>query len=69
VDILLRKLIRSASRRGFAGQRGWLLVAGAAFVLRRARRADEPVALSMPLKIGDRLLVTLSDPGADAPAE
>jgi hypothetical protein len=69
VDVLLRKLIRTASHRGFGGQRGWLLIAGAAFILRRARRADDPVALSVPLNVGDRLLVTLSDPGSDRPGD
>jgi hypothetical protein len=70
VDRLLRRLARTGARRALAGGHwGWLVLAAAAFVLRRARRAGEPVALSMPLRTGDRLLVTLTDPGAPPQAD
>ncbi len=64
LDWLLRRVSRVGLRRGFGGEpRAWLVIAFAALVLRRARRPSSPVALSVPIKVGDRLLVTLADPG------
>jgi hypothetical protein len=60
VDRILKKLAKSAARRGIAGEHwAWFVIALAAFVLRRARRADPPLVTSMPLRAGERLLVTL----------
>jgi len=69
VDQLLRRLARLGVSRGLGGEHwAWLVIALTAFMWRRARRAAEPVVLSMPLHAGDRLMVTLSDPGAPDPS-
>ena len=69
MDRLLRRLARSGLRHGLGREHwGWLVLALAAVVLRRARRAPDPVALSLPMRIGDRFSVSLSDPDAPGPA-
>ena len=68
MDSLLRALTRAAFRRGMSGQHWtWFVLAGAAFVLRRARRPDD-LATTIDLAPGDRYLLSLHDPaerGAD----
>jgi hypothetical protein len=65
MDWLLGRLSRLGLRRGLGGEHAaWLVIALAALVLRRARRPGPPVTLSLPIKTGDRLLVTLVDPSA-----
>jgi hypothetical protein len=65
VDYLLRRLSRSGFRRGLAGEHwAWLALALAAFVLRRARRPIDDT-ISLPLRRGQRYVVTLTDRGAD----
>lgn len=45
IDALLRRLTRTGFRRGMGGDHwAWFVVAGAAYLLRRARQPDEPVA-------------------------
>jgi hypothetical protein len=68
VNWILRRLIRSGLRRGLGREHwAWLLVAFAALAMRRARRRPDPVAFSLPISIGDRLLVSLSDPSRPGP--
>jgi len=63
MDYLLRRLGRTGLRRGLAGEHwAWLAIGLAAFVLRRARRPDDDV-VSIPIKQGERFLVSLSGPG------
>jgi hypothetical protein len=64
MDQLLKALVRTSLRRGFGGERAWLLLALGVFVVRRIRRPEDKVLLSMPIKAGDRFAVTLSDPDA-----
>lgn len=68
MDYLLRRLSRAGFRRGMAGEHwAWLALALAAFVLRRARRRDDDI-VSLPIRRGERYVVSLSDPGAPASA-
>lgn len=65
VDRLLRRMTRSGLRRGIGGEGWvWLALAGAALVVRRARRTDRPTA-TIDLRPGDRYVVSLLPPGAD----
>ncbi len=64
MDALLRRLARAGLRHGMAGEHwAWFVLALAAFALRRARRSGEDV-VTVPLRRGERLLVSLSDPRA-----
>ncbi|MGC8472640.1 MAG: hypothetical protein ACP5PM_10170 [Acidimicrobiales bacterium] len=57
-------MARSSLHRGLAGEHwAWLVIAAAAFVLRRARRPDKRVE-RIDLEPGDRYLVTLQPRGA-----
>lgn len=63
IDALLRRLVRGGFRRGVAGEHwAWLLVAGAAYVLQRARRPDARTE-RIRLRAGDRYLVSLQQSG------
>lgn len=45
IDALLRKLTRTGFRRALGGEHwAWFVVAGAAYMLRRARRPSDDVA-------------------------
>jgi hypothetical protein len=70
MDLILSVLSRWSFRRTLSG-RGWywLALAGAAFVMRRARqpRADDRVTI--PLRRGDRFLMTPYDPVKGAPGD
>lgn len=64
LDWLLRRVSRVGLRRGFGGEpRAWLVIAFAAVGASPSPASELPVALSVPIKVGDRLLVTLADPG------
>lgn len=66
MDLLLRRLMRSAARRGMRGEHwAWFVIALAAFVLRRARRRDDPLVLSRRLAPGDRLLLSVRSPNSE----
>jgi hypothetical protein len=67
METLLRSLFRISLRRGFGGDRAWLLLALGAYVLRRVARSDDKVVLSMPINAGEQFAITLTDP--DAPPE
>ncbi|HTX62687.1 MAG TPA: hypothetical protein VMD28_03560 [Acidimicrobiales bacterium] len=59
IDSLLRRATRAGMRRGLAGGHwAWLVIAAAAYVLRRARRPEDRVE-RIDLRPGDRYLVTL----------
>ncbi len=62
MDYLLRRLFRTAARRGLGGEHwAWFLIAGAAYLLRRARSKDQRLVTSSRLVPGDRLLITVRD--------
>jgi hypothetical protein len=63
VDYLLRRLVKVATRRGMRGEHwAWFALAAGAYVLRRARRREEPVVYSRRVQAGERLLVTIRSP-------
>ena len=63
MDLLLRRIIRTATRRGMRGEHwAWFLLAGAAYALRRARRRENPLVYSRQVAPGDQLLVTIQPP-------
>lgn len=63
MDALLRRLTRIGLRRGLSGEHwAWLLMAGAAFFLRRTRQTEEQTT-TLELAPGERYLVRLVDPG------
>lgn len=63
IDVVLRRLSRAGIRRGLAGGHwAWWVIAGAAFVLRRARRRED-LRTTIDLKSDERYLVTLRRPG------
>ena len=63
MDYLLRRLLRIATKRGMRGEHwAWFVLAGAAFLLRRARRQEDPLVFSKRMVPGDRLLVSIRSP-------
>lgn len=67
IDTALRKLMRSGLRRGLAGEGlAWLALAGAAYLLQRARRPEESKT-TVDLQPGERYLVSLIEPGTGRP--
>lgn len=59
MDALLRRLSRTGLRRGLGGEHwAWLLLAGAAYLLRRARRS-EAASTTLALEPGHSYLVRL----------
>jgi hypothetical protein len=64
VDALLRRLLRSALRRGLAGNWTWFVVAVCAYVLRRALRDTGGVVTTLRVSPGERLLISVHDPRA-----
>lgn len=64
MDRLLKRLVRTGFRRALSGDYwAWWVIAGAAWLLTRARRQPDPVAVSSPLKPGDRLHIVLRAAG------
>lgn len=62
VDGLLRRLTRHGLRRGLGGGGWpWLVIAGAAYVLQRARRPDD-AKTTLDLRPGDSYLVRVVAP-------
>jgi hypothetical protein len=63
MDYLLRRLVKVATRRGMKGEHwAWFALAAGAFVLRRARRREDPVVFSRRISAGDSLVVSLRPP-------
>jgi hypothetical protein len=57
--------MRSAFRRGIAGNWAWLVFAGATFLLQRTLRGDRGgVVSSLKLVPGEQVLITLRDRNA-----
>ena len=65
MDALLRRLVRAAVRRGLAGDWTWLVIAGCAFVLRRALRPKDEIVSSLRIAPGEQILISVRD--ADDP--
>lgn len=66
VDALLRRAKRAGFRRALSGEHwAWFLVAGAAWLLDRARQPDDPSA-KIDLRPGDRYVVTVVPGGKHA---
>jgi hypothetical protein len=61
MDALLRRLIRTAMRRGMAGDWVWLALAAATFVLRRVLSDKGGVISSVEVKPGEQVLITVRD--------
>ncbi|MGH9088883.1 MAG: hypothetical protein ACRDYZ_12375 [Acidimicrobiales bacterium] len=62
MDGLLKRLSRTAFRRGLAGEHwAWLVLAGATYLIRRARRS-EGAATTLALEPEQRYLVRLVTP-------
>jgi hypothetical protein len=60
MDLLLRRIMRTAARRGMRGEHwAWFVIAAAAFALRRARRREDPLVYSQTVVPGDRLLLSV----------
>lgn len=69
MDALLRRLLRTGTRRGLAGSRPWAIVAIIAATLRMLRRAsqDKPdVVWRQRLDPGDRFEVAVHPPDGRA---
>lgn len=59
IDSLLRRATRTGLRRGLGGEHwAWLVVAGAAYMLQRARRPDTRTE-QIDIRPGERYLVSL----------
>jgi hypothetical protein len=52
-------------RRGLAGDWTWLVIAGSAFVLRRALRPKDDIVSSLRIAPGEQILISVRD--ADDP--
>ena len=65
MDALLRRLVRAAVRRGLAGDWTWLVIAGSAYVLRRALRPKDELVYSLKIAPGEQILISVRD--ADDP--
>ena len=71
MDALLRRLVRAAVRRGLAGDWTWLVIAGSAFVLRRALRPKDDIVSSLRIAPGEQILISVrnaDDPPFDSEA-
>lgn len=65
MDYLLRRLFGTGIRRGLAGGHwAWFVLAGAAFVLRRARRKEDPLVRRLSISPGQEVRIRLRDPSA-----
>ena len=63
MDYLLRRLVKTATRRGMRGEHwAWFALAAGAYLLQRTRRREDPLVYSRRVSPGDRLLVTIRSP-------
>jgi hypothetical protein len=67
MDALLRRLVRTAFRRGIAGNWTWLVFAGAVFILRRTLADKGGVVETLNVVPGEQLLITVRDGFATGP--
>jgi hypothetical protein len=72
MDVFVRRLIRSAFRRGMADRNwAWLVIAGCIYVLRRTLGNKGAVVSSLRIKPGQQVLISVRDrntPAVAAPA-
>jgi hypothetical protein len=61
MDVLLRRLLRAAVRRGLAGDWTWLVIAACAYVLRRALNDEGDVVSSLRIAPGEKLLISVRE--------
>ncbi len=61
MDVLLRRLVRAAVRRGLAGDWVWLVIAACAFVLRRALNDEGDVVSSLRIAPGEKILISVRE--------
>jgi hypothetical protein len=66
VDILLRRLLRTALRRGLAGDWAWLAILACVVVLRRSLNDKGGVVSSLRISPGEHVLISVRE--HDAPA-
>jgi hypothetical protein len=66
VDFLLRRILKAGVRRGLGGQWSWLVLAGAAYVLRRAINDSGAPVSTLKISPGEQLLITVREPGQPA---
>jgi hypothetical protein len=65
MDFVLRRLVKAAMRRGMTGNgMAWVVLAGAAFVLRRALNDTGGTVSKLKVAPGEQLLITVRDAGA-----
>jgi hypothetical protein len=62
MDVLVRRLIRSAFRRGMADRNwAWLVIAGCIYVLRRTLGNKGGVVSSLRIAPGQQVLISVRD--------
>jgi hypothetical protein len=63
MDFLLRRILRAGMRRGLGGQWSWLVLAGAAYVLRRALNDSGGPVSTVKISPGEQVLISVRDAG------
>ncbi len=61
MDVLLRRLLRAAVRRGLAGDWTWLVIAACAYVLRRALNDEGDVVSSLRIAPGEKIMISVRE--------
>jgi ferric-dicitrate binding protein FerR (iron transport regulator) len=61
VDLILRRLLRAAMRRGLADNWTWFLLAAAAYVLRRTLSDQGGKVSTYTVAPGEQLIITVRD--------
>ncbi len=59
MDVLLRRILRAAVRRGLAGDWTWALIAVCAYVLRRSLNERGGVVSSLRISPGEQVLISV----------
>ncbi len=59
MDVLLRRILRAAVRRGLAGDWTWLVIALCAFALRRSLRDKGGLVSSLRISPGEQVLISV----------
>ncbi len=69
MDIILRRILRTALRHGMADQNwAWVVIAGCAFILRRSLRGNGSVVSSLEIAPGEQVMISVRDRSSDAAA-